>query len=296
MSKLLETNISRKQISDDLVVFTAHDAEYILEPNVPFRAEAFALIVVETGELQVQSNLKNYTLLPQSILIVLPDSLNELKYQSEDLNFICLAFQKRYIEKLGLIMSSSEAVLMFSKDVQHHFQLSAMDHADIVYGISVLARKINMNRETPFYDELVKSTFLSVTYQVASIFFTQLPVLNVQLSRKEEIASKFLGLLAEKFRQERSVSYYANVLAITTRHLSQVLKEVTGKTAGELIDELVIQEARVLLSQSSINVAAAAQILQFSNQSFFGKYFKQHTGYSPSEYRSLSRTTLNPPF
>ena len=86
-------------------------------------------------------------------------------------------------------------------------------------------------------------------------------------------------------RSERSVKFYADQLCLTPKHLSGVVKEVSGKTVGEWIDELVILEAKALLNSSSMNIQEIADRLNFANQSFFGKYFKHYTGMSPKEYR-----------
>ena len=86
-------------------------------------------------------------------------------------------------------------------------------------------------------------------------------------------------------KQERSVNYYAKELFLTPKHLSSVVKEVSGKTAGEWIDNFVLFEAKSLLRSSQKNIQEIADELNFANQSFFGKYFKHYTGMSPKEYR-----------
>jgi AraC family transcriptional regulator, transcriptional activator of pobA len=63
------------------------------------------------------------------------------------------------------------------------------------------------------------------------------------------------------------------------------VKEITGKTAGEIINDFVLLEAKMLLDNPSLSIAEIADELQFSDQSFFGKYFKRLTGMSPKEYR-----------
>ena len=70
-----------------------------------------------------------------------------------------------------------------------------------------------------------------------------------------------------------------------SKHLSGVVKEVSGKTAGEWIDNFVILEARALLKSSEMSVQEIAEYLHFANQSFFGQYFKHYVGMSPKEYR-----------
>ena len=109
-------------------------------------------------------------------------------------------------------------------------------------------------------------------------------------SRREELLSKFVALLEENFMRERSVSYYADRLYVTPKHLSAVLKEVSDKTAGEWIDQRVVVEAKLMLRSTGLNIQEISAKLNFANQSFFGKYFKHLTGMSPRDYRSkLSR-------
>ena len=81
------------------------------------------------------------------------------------------------------------------------------------------------------------------------------------------------------------MAYYAGKMFLTPKHLSTVVIEVSGKTAGEWIDSLVILEAKALLKSSEQSSQEIADEPHFANQSFFGKYFKHHTGMSPKEYR-----------
>ena len=83
---------------------------------------------------------------------------------------------------------------------------------------------------------------------------------------------------------ERNVSFYARQLNITPKYLSSVVKEVSGKTAARWIDESVILEAKAQVFRHE-HIQEIAYHLNFSTQSFFGKYFKQHTGTSPSRYK-----------
>ncbi|MFR3101268.1 MAG: helix-turn-helix domain-containing protein, partial [Parabacteroides distasonis] len=64
-----------------------------------------------------------------------------------------------------------------------------------------------------------------------------------------------------------------------------LVKNVSNRTAGEWIDNYVVLEAKALLSSSTLSIQEISDRLNFTNQSFFGKYFKQHVGISPTEYR-----------
>lgn len=72
---------------------------------------------------------------------------------------------------------------------------------------------------------------------------------------------------------------------MTPKYLSLLVKNVSNRTAGEWIDNYVVLEAKALLSSSTLSIQEISDRLNFANQSFFGKYFKQHAGISPTEYR-----------
>lgn len=97
--------------------------------------------------------------------------------------------------------------------------------------------------------------------------------------------AKFILAVSENFRENRQVNYYADRLCITSKHLSSVVKEISGSTAGEWIENYVTMEAKVLLRTTDLTIQQIATKLNFNNQSFFGKYFRHITGMSPTAYR-----------
>ncbi len=105
-------------------------------------------------------------------------------------------------------------------------------------------------------------------------------------NRKDEIFELFIKEVQEDYTMERNVKYYANKLCITPKYLSSIVHEVSGKYATEWIDEYVIMESKALLRNSTMSIKEICQHLHFANQSFFAKYFKQHTGYTPKQYRN----------
>ena len=85
----------------------------------------------------------------------------------------------------------------------------------------------------------------------------------------------------------RSIAYYAKLLCISPKHLSATIKIMSGQTASEWIDNYVIIAAKAMLRSSSKTIQQISNDLNFSNQSFFGKFFKKYVGVSPTEYRTL---------
>ncbi|MDE6144754.1 MAG: helix-turn-helix domain-containing protein [Muribaculaceae bacterium] len=105
-------------------------------------------------------------------------------------------------------------------------------------------------------------------------------------SRRMLYTHEFVRLVNKYFRSEHSVRFYADRLCISPKYLSLVVKECTGRSAAEIIDEHLLLEAKNLLRFSGKNIQQVAYELNFSNQSSFGKYFKHLTGLSPSEFQN----------
>ncbi len=138
---------------------------------------------------------------------------------------------------------------------------------------------------TPFLQRKVLCVLQAALFEMMDMHHARSKEAIFRRTRKEEIMAKFILAVSEDFREHREVSYYAERLCITPKHLSAVAKETSGRTAGEWIEGYVTMEAKVLLKSTDLTVQEVAAHLNFANQSFFGKYFKHQTGMSPSAYR-----------
>ena len=96
---------------------------------------------------------------------------------------------------------------------------------------------------------------------------------------------RFMRLLQENYKRCHNIQFYADRMGLTPKYLSLMIKKVSGRLATEWIDDYVILEAKNLIKYSSMSIQEISYALNFPNQSFFGKYFKRHTGLSPKEYR-----------
>lgn len=105
-------------------------------------------------------------------------------------------------------------------------------------------------------------------------------------NRQYELYARFFREVQKHYTQERSIAYYANLLCVTPKYLSQVVRRVSGRLAGEWISDYVILEAKALLKSREYTIQQISNMLNFANQSFFGKYFKDKVGCSPSAYQN----------
>ncbi len=93
-------------------------------------------------------------------------------------------------------------------------------------------------------------SFYSLLYECASLTSKYSEPIVSKLPHKESLVVKFVDLVARHFRAERNLIEYGRKLNITPKYLTETVKQITGKTAGELIDEFVIMEAKALLLDS----------------------------------------------
>jgi AraC-like DNA-binding protein len=81
------------------------------------------------------------------------------------------------------------------------------------------------------------------------------------------------------------VGWYAEQMGITPKYLAETIKTVSQRSPNAWIDQYVVLELRVMLRNTTKSIRQISEEMNFPNQSFMGKYFKEHVGVTPSEYR-----------
>lgn len=104
-------------------------------------------------------------------------------------------------------------------------------------------------------------------------------------SNKESIAFKFAMLVFEHHKAHREIAFYAGQLCISPLYLTKVIQEVNGQSARELIADYIIFEIKTQLRDANLDIKDVVRQTGFANQSSLSRFFRQHTGMSPSEYR-----------
>lgn len=107
-------------------------------------------------------------------------------------------------------------------------------------------------------------------------------------SRKVVLYNDFMALVAEHYHSRHDVAFYADKLCISTRYLSQIINDVLGTTPKQALEDYIMQEAKVLLDTTNMNVQEISDKLGFSSQSVFSSFFKRNEKKTPNEYREGS--------
>ena len=107
----------------------------------------------------------------------------------------------------------------------------------------------------------------------------------LKYTRKESLAMQFLKLLMQHFRTERAMKFYADALFVTAGYLNKAVREVTGKTVGMCLTDVVVSEAKYLLETSEDTIESISEQLSFGSYGSFSRFFKKHTRVTPNSYR-----------
>jgi AraC-like DNA-binding protein len=96
---------------------------------------------------------------------------------------------------------------------------------------------------------------------------------------------KFIQLLNNYYVEKRTIEEYAELLFVTSNHLSQSVKSASDKNALSFINERIMTEAKSLIQYTDFDIAEIAYQLNFSDPANFGKFFKKHSDLTPVEFR-----------
>ena len=268
-------------IGNDFAIFD--DIKDMPLSPYPTRLNAACFCVCLKGWCRMHINLQKYELSEGMMGIILPDQIVQQGGRSDDFSGIFIAISKSFIDGVLPTMQQLFPLFFLIKERPCVYITPEEQQAFKDYH-SFLWSRVKL-KDNPFRKEITQGLILSLFYEIYSIYQGNEPTVRKVKSRKEDLFERFVRAITESYKQERSVAYYADKMFLTAKHLSTAVKEVSGKTAGEWIDSLVILEAKALLKSSEMSIQEISDELHFANQSFFGKYFKHHTGMSPKEYR-----------
>ena len=253
----------------------------------PVKCETFFVITLVRGSLEMLVNLHKVEVEARNMLVMAPGTIFEGLSASSDLRFFGMMVDADFMDSMR-------------KNVGYHMELTRRYYHYSTYEIApqVFDNHLTMykllRRELALPDYLYKKEVIQRYCEVWVLKNMSLSrdiekklELNKTLSRKEQLFHDFLSLLEQYFTQERSISFYADRMCLTSKYLSTTIKEVSGKHGMQWIDEYVLLEAKALLKSGKWSVKQVSDQLSFPSQSMFGRFFKKMTGYSPKQYMTL---------
>lgn len=136
-----------------------------------------------------------------------------------------------------------------------------------------------------FYNELLNNAVQAAILDFFD-FHSSINNGNEISTQNALLMNRFFALLeAKSYRQCREVSYYADILCVTPKYLSEVSKKISGFPANYWITRFTIQDIAQLLRDKTISFVQISDMFNFSSPTYFGRYVQRNLGVNPSQYR-----------
>lgn len=283
VSQLKKTGFDMNVLEDDIILSSNIEMKENLF-DTPRRLDAFVLLFCVNGEADIQINLKKYNIHPGVLAFNIPENIIQISNMS-NLKIHPIIISSDFFKKVNIKMKDLMELYIFAKKTP----FVSLDYVEIrtLEKYYFLLEDIIQSKEEQ-KDVILEGIIHSLLCKLNSIT-RKLKLDNGTGSlikgRNEEVFECFIELLTQLHATERNLSYYAEKIGITSNYLSKLVKEYSGKTAVEWIDDYVILEAKAMIKHSQYTIQEIAYKLNFTSPTFFGKYFKRLTGMSPKQYK-----------
>lgn len=251
-------------------------------PERPFKSDMTLTICFDRGSARIRINMREYHVQAPCIVVIQRGRIYEALERSDDVMIRAVLMSRKFTDSMvsDLCRIHSLGASLYSNPVLRADGIERVfgQYFDLLLDL-VSSPYIDVRSKTQAARHLSLSMFYGYTCRIYEVEDIR------KHTRQEETVSRFLELLYAHHRRERSVAFYAGELCMTPKYLSRIVREVTGRSALESIEDYVVTEAKAMLNSTSMTVQQISDGLNFPSQSVFGKYFKRVTGMSPKEYR-----------
>lgn len=251
----------------------------LFRKNQPYQIEEKRIVFIRQGSGKVLVNLIEYELIPNMLILVPGRSIIELRDYTVDFNLQMMAIGDDLIlphgneEFFGYFLNSRPTL-------SFHLSPDEVRQVDLFFTLIW-----DILQEPSFREKAIGNLIKALLHQVESSYQTRQENKESKNTHQEEIFQRFIGLVNEHCKTERRVDYYANKLCLTPRYLNTVIRQISGQTVMDWIDQAIVLEAKVMLKHSNALIFEISDKLNFPNPSFFCKFFKKKVGMTPKTYQ-----------
>ena len=277
------------QLGNDFFIADITHPEAFSSLRYPCRFDGYMAVFCLQGDLDLDINLQTFHMKENSLLFCVPGHIIRIARfeESASMHFVLVAMSKEFTSGIhidfqrlfseGISLLASPGVVLDGEEL------------DVCSRYLSLAIKL-LDVPFPNQKDALSSLISSCFYVLGSIVSRRLTAAKKaprgQSARARMIFEQFIKLVTEHHSSQRNMAFYAEHLCLTPKYLSKLVKQVSGRSAPDWIDSFVILEAKNMLKYSDATIKEIVYQLHFPNQSVFYKFFKSHTGLTPSEYRN----------
>ncbi|MBQ8673938.1 MAG: AraC family transcriptional regulator [Bacteroides sp.] len=257
--------------------------------RMAYRVNFFLMVACEEGEMQIHINGNPYLIRRNDILIILPTMLISETRRSTDNRVRLVGFSSKFLNRIVKKDRFSER-MFFSLYQNPIRSTEGKEHSPMLHHYMALLMDKIEDTANFYRRDILQYLFSAIFCEMMNELRKHLgdvdePKPDKSLRRAGYVFKQFLAELSKDGGIHRSVSYYADRLCYSPKYVSSIIKQVSGRTALDWINEYTVEQIKIQLKHTDKSVKEIADHFNFSNQSFFGKYVKAHLGMSPARYR-----------
>lgn len=244
---------------------------------------AYTFTVVAAGWLKMNYNGQEITLRPDDFLVYSPGLLVEVIDASDDYRGICLMVDEYTTMDSPYVRDLLH--IAYSPILQQHEPKVTLPHDDALHLYRKMEEIICYLHSNHIYK-------FEVLHLLCGVFLLDLQDIQSRAivhrhvpQRVEEIFINFIHLLPRHFVEHHDIEFYASRLNISAAYLSRVVRQVSGRTVIDFINQQLAAEAAFLLHTSNLSIVQIADRLHFATLPSFSRFFKRMKGISPREFR-----------
>lgn len=270
-------------IDDDLLVF--QDIKMIPQIKTPRRMNCLLIGVCTKGSGSYYINQKQVSVHAGEALILTEGLVVDNVEMSPDCEGIACIISYPFLYEIVKDIPNISTLFLLAR--RHPvFALQPEDIQEVHEYFGMIHRRL-VGGEYRFRQDVVRLLLVTMIYELGDTFYKVLGSEKDEnfSTRSEQIFVHYLQLVEHHFISQRRVGWYAEQMGITAKYLSETVSNISHHSPNEWIERYVTSEIRNQLRKTNKKISDIAKEMNFPNQSFLGKYFKENTGMSPSEYR-----------
>ncbi|HEX8548431.1 MAG TPA: helix-turn-helix domain-containing protein, partial [Cytophagaceae bacterium] len=252
--------------------------KYIKFPKENFKLNYYEFIFLTEGYCVCTDNLNVLKQTESQIRFVAPGKITSIQEISSNVKGYYCMFDMAFIETYSGYSNFLTSLPFFDLDAIPIISLT--DSQAQFYSIAF--SKIHQDFSSSFNDRRTSICYyLAAILKECSLFYEKILQNNNKLTSADRIAQDFLRLVNKHYLVKRQLVDYAELLNVTSKHLTKSVKKSTGEPPMNFIYKMLILEAKVLLRDTTQSVAEIAYQLSFEDAAYFNRFFKKHSGLTP---------------
>lgn len=254
----------------------------------PIFLNASIAILVLSGTATLIYNYKGQQVEGNCIILLSSAHLFSFSNCSHDFTCIALFVSKEFMDDMDSTDMIYKRIKYGVRLYNNPVRILSEKNMQLISGRLNSVKAAISNTAHVYYKEVVLNTLFGFYLDMSDIIEKDIhSEEDGSTTRYESIIKSFIELLTANYHNEHKAEFYAEALNVSAHYLTLIVKRITGQSVSDFIFEMLYSESRSLLNNSKLSIKEISSILNFSDQSSFGKFFKRKAGISPAEYRNI---------